>query len=143
MKKKEQDIILDLVNLYRELYPHRKLFKGNHFKYSPEEIIEVISNMVGNNHIETKINKKPIRESIMALESEDDVRGFYQENLLYDYSDNNSREDKLRLFSTEELIHIYNLLYSTPSRSKARKVDLLNSIGKYFETIDRALRMKP
>lgn len=142
MKRKEQ-ILSNLMDLYEYLYPHRELFKKNYFKFSPEEITQVISDMLSeNNNNQNKKNRNVIRESITELKTEEDVRTFYQKHLQYNY-DEQSRDEILKSYSMEELTYIYNILYSMPLRSKIRKNEIFNLIERYFESIDRALRMKP
>jgi hypothetical protein len=143
MNKKTQEAIQALINLYKDMYQSKTLFNKSYFRYSPEEMDNILSNIISKEKNTKVLNKKPIRESILALKNEADVKKFYQENLLYDHGDEKAREERLKDYSTNELGYIYNLIYTSPIRSKARRAELLDLIEKYFESIDRAISMKP
>ena len=136
MKTKDREILFYLVDLYKYLYSHKDLFKIN-FKYSIDDIedlykqIENISNETIKNN-----NKKKIRDDIFVLKTPDDIKKYL-------FCNNQLKEDLLEILSLSECSYIYNIIYSSPLKSNMRKIDAINTIEKYFNSISRAVSMKP
>jgi hypothetical protein len=137
MQTKKDDILAYLIELYKELYSHKNLFKMN-FKYSIHEVDIFWEQMQAMYDID--IGKKPIieekiSEEILALKKPDDIRDY-----LYN---NHSKDDLLKKLSLAECSYLYSIIYSLPLKSNMRKKDALNAIEKYFKGISRAISMKP
>ena len=152
MSNNPSEIIRAVCEFYKNMYDVKEVFNKSYFKYTPEEVMKACASILGertnqsvdNNQLRTGNKKKPsVRDSILDLTNEDDLRKFYLNELAYDKKNPISREECLKRFSTEEFKVMYNLLYSSAPRSKARKDELLTAIEKYFESIDRARSMKP
>lgn len=143
MNKKEQDILQTILKLYCDLYPSREIFNKNYFKFTPEELENVIKNLHEEQKPNLQKNQNGISESILSIKTVGEVKSFYLENLRYDRSDSKSKEECLKNITGEELKYLYSILYSSPIRTKIRKVELLDLIEKYFDSIDRAFSMKP
>jgi len=82
-------------------------------------------------------------KEVFSIKDEYDVREFYNNNLIYDRSNESSKHEVLKKITVKESRHLYSTLYVSSIRSQARKVDLLRAIEMYFDGIDRALAMKP
>ncbi|MDP4094959.1 MAG: hypothetical protein Q8920_16575 [Bacillota bacterium] len=143
MSKKNNQIFLNLLNLYKAMYNSKEIFNRNYFKYSIQEVHNAIELALSANDTPPRENKSQIRDSILMLKNEDDVKIFYKQNLQYDHSNKQSKEECLKNFSLNELKHLYSILYTTPNRKSVRKGELLDSIEKYFNAMDRAFSMKP
>ncbi|MGH4050938.1 MAG: hypothetical protein ACREVX_06235 [Clostridium sp.] len=68
------------------------------------------------NTVEKKKNtlekkKNPIRNSILSIKIETEVKQFYRNNLLYDHSDEKEKIKCLKKFSLNELKHLYSIIY--------------------------------
>jgi hypothetical protein len=137
MQTKKKDILVYLVELYKDLYSHKDIFKID-FKYSIKEVEIFFEQMQDISH--TDINKKQIEEiidnNILTLKTPDDIKDYL-------YNDNQSKDDLLKKLSLSEFAYLYNIIYSSPLKSNMRKIDALNSIEKYFKGISRAISMKP
>jgi len=143
VNKKEIDILQSLLKIYKEMYLSKELFNKNNLKYTPEEVENVINNLSVEQKPTSQRNQNVIRESILSIVTADEVKTFYLENLSYDHSDSKSKEECLKNISVDELKYLYSILYSSPVRKTIRKIDLLDLIEKYFDSIDRAFSMKP
>lgn len=147
MNKKEQDILQSLLKVYSDFYASKDLFNKSYFKYSPEEIQQVLSHLL--NEQETNVpktktkRKSSVRDTVLSINSVDAVKTFYLKNLLYDRGDLQSKAVCLKSITVDELKHLYRALYSSPVRTKVTKSELLTFIENYLEGIDRALSMKP
>lgn len=143
MKKKERDILQDLLKLYTDMYPSKELFNKAYFKYAPEEMAKIIDDFLTIKEVTPQQGRNVVRESIQSIQTVEEVGKFYLENLQFDSSDEKSKEECLKSISLNELKHLYNILFSSPIRANIRKNELLELIRNYFESIDRALSMKP
>jgi hypothetical protein len=144
MLNKEMDILTYVVDTYKDFYTHKELFNRK-FKYSQDEIDGFINKIKNEIEIKDKVisfveNKEVIRGDILALNSYDDVKK-YIETLKTD--SNLTKEDLLNKLSLKEWGYLYNIIYSSPIKSSMRKIDVLNSIERYFSSISRAVSMKP
>ncbi|MFT8323625.1 MAG: hypothetical protein ABF649_22490 [Bacillus sp. (in: firmicutes)] len=143
MNKREQEILQSLLKLYIDMYPSKNLFNKTYFKYTPEDIKKVFSLIISENQESSQKNRNRIRESILSINTEDEVKNFYLENLLYNQSDIKFKEECLKRISLDELKHLYSILFSSPLRTNIRKNELLDLIRSHFDSIDRAKSMKP
>jgi hypothetical protein len=138
MQTKKMDILTYLVELYKNFYAHKGLFKVN-FKYSVCEVESFYEQM--KNLSDTNISKKPnkeekINDDILALKTSDDVKKYL-------FSNNQSKEDLLKKLNLDEFAYLYNIIFSSQLKSSMRKADALTAIEKYFNGLSRAISMKP
>ena len=49
-----------------------------------------------------------------------------------------NEEDIIKIYSKNDLFHMYSFIFSSKPRSKMKKEDIAYSIWHYFHTIDRA-----
>lgn len=148
MSSKKNEIIQSLFSFYKQMYDSKDLFNKSYFKYSPDQVFKELKNELTNVSIDnlknTEVSKNLIlREEIASLKDEKDVKHYFKNNAFYSSDETDIRENILKNFSTEELKYIYNILYSSPLRSKVRKTDILIAIEKYFDSMDRVRSMKP
>lgn len=143
MTKRDKDILNHLVNIYKEFYCAGDIFKKGYFKYTIDEVEEVINKFTNRTSEDTPINKAIIRDEIKLIENEDMVKQFYLEHLKYNKDEVGAKEKCLKSISLEELKLIYSKIYSSEARNRATKDELLSLIEKYFNGIERALSMKP
>lgn len=147
MKKNQKIMIKDLAEFYLKLYSNKELFNKNYFKYTSSEINKFIDEVVAVQSDSTseinKINKEPIRDEILQLQSTDAIANYLYTNLKYDKLNPTSKDELLSNISLSELKYLYYKIYSCEVKSKMRKIDIFNSIERYFDGINRALTMKP
>ncbi|MEK4508231.1 hypothetical protein [Paenibacillus sp. FSL K6-2524] len=144
MSKRKHEIIQAVLTLYKDMYNVREIFRNSYFKYTPEEVIKEFEELlIKQESLPTNDKTVTLKDSILALSNEEDMKRFYLENLVYDHSDINAKEERLKTYSVEEYKYMYNILYSSPPRSNIRKGELLSAIEKYFDSIDRAKSMMP
>ena len=142
LSQKELSVLQDICRLYEEMYAHREIFEKKYFKYEIEELRKILDKLTFEDH-KKSVNKKGIRNSILALHSTNEVRNFYEKYLNYDHSSQEAKKKCIKSITLQELTYLYNIIYSSPLRSNVRKNEVLDLIEKYFEGIDRALNMKP
>jgi uncharacterized protein YdeI (YjbR/CyaY-like superfamily) len=138
MQTKKTDILASLVAVYKDLYIHKDLFTVD-FKYSISEVENFYEQMKASSNTsitEKRHEKGKISDNIMALKTPDDVKEYLSSN-------NQSKDDFLKKLSHDEFAYLYNIIYSSALKSNMRKIDVLNTIEKYFNSISRAISMKP
>jgi hypothetical protein len=137
MQDKKTDILAYLVELYKDLYSHRDLFK-THFKYSIYEVENFYEQMksISDTGASKKIKEEKISNDIRALKTPEDIKNFI-------FNSNQSKDDLLKKLNLVECAYLYDIIYSSPLKSNMRKIDALNIIEKYFNGISRAISMKP
>jgi hypothetical protein len=138
MQAQKTDILASLVAVYKDLYAHKDLFTVD-FKYSVSEVENFYEQMKASSSTsvtEKRREKGKISDNIMALKTPDDVKEYLSGN-------NQSQEDFLKKLSLDEFAHLYNIVYSSSLKPNMRKIDVLNTIEKYFNSISRAISMKP
>jgi hypothetical protein len=145
---KKNEVIQALFSLYKDMYDAKSLFNKSYFKYTPDQVFKELKNeltdTIADSSKDVEISKSlVIRDEILSLKNEMDVLNFMKKNFIYDNNAVDARENLLKSYSTEELKHMYNILYSSPLRSKVRKSDVLTTIEKYFDSMDRIRSMKP
>jgi len=142
MSNKKNDILSYLVNIYKDIYTHKDLFKIN-FKYPVNEIESVCKEIQDlfetSNIIKSNINQA-ISEEIQTLKTSDDIKDFLSK---YYFNGILSKDELINKFSLNDINYLYQIIYLTPLKSNMRKIDALNSIEKYFYGISRAASMKP
>jgi len=79
----------------------------------------------------------------LKIFTEDQVREYYKNNLIYDHSNNDSKKECLKKISASDLLYLCSILFEHPINKNTRKDRLLNIIEHYFNSIDRAISMKP
>ena len=75
--------------------------------------------------------------------TEDQVRKYCKNNLIYDHSSNDSKKECLKKISSSDLLYLCSILFEHPINKNTRKDRLLNIIEHYFNSINRAISMKP
>ncbi|MGG1654372.1 hypothetical protein ACIFOF_24740 [Paenibacillus sp. NRS-1780] len=148
MSSKKNEIIQALFSLYKDMYDAKNLFNKAYFKYSPDQVFKELKEELADVSIDTSKNadvskSSVLRDEILSLKDEMDVMNYAKKTFVYSNDDIDTRDNILKSFSTEELKHMYNILYSSPLRSKVRKTDILTAIEKYFDSMDRVRSMKP
>ncbi|KJD46805.1 hypothetical protein [Paenibacillus terrae] len=145
---KKNEVVQALFSVYKDMYDAKSLFNKSYFKYTPNQIFKELKDELTDTFVDSskdiEVSKSVvIRDEILSLKNEMDVLNFMKNNFIYDNNAIDARETLLKSFSTEELKHMYNMLYSSPLRSKVRKSDVLTAIEKYFDSMDRIRSMKP
>jgi hypothetical protein len=139
MQTKKTDILACLVDLYKDLYAHKDLFKAN-FKYSISEVEDFYEQQMeylfDTNTGKKTHGKEKISNDVIVLKTPDDVKEYL-------FNNNLSKDDLLKKLSLDEFAYLYKIIYSSPLKSNMRKSDALNTIEKYFNGISRAISMKP
>ena len=76
MREKKPDILSYLVELYKDFYSHKDLFKIN-FKYSIYEVENYYKQIKNKSDTSDakKLNEENISEDILSLKTDDDVKG--------------------------------------------------------------------
>lgn len=143
MKQKEQNLLRNFLELYTELYVVKDLYKEKYFKYTPEEAQILVDGIICERDKQPTISKNELRQEIKNISTEEEVKNYFYNHLMFDRSNSEEKNACLNQISTNELKYLYAILYSTPVKSKIRKVELLDAIEKYFASIDRALSMRP
>jgi hypothetical protein len=142
MQHKRKDILAYLVEVYKDFYIHKDLFRVN-FKYSPEDIEDFykqFQDSVIDGNGKKSHTKETIRSDILALKTADDIKGYLMK---YRSGNTFSKDACIRELSLDEFDYLYKIIYESPLKSNMRKIDALNSIEKYFNGISRAVSMKP
>jgi hypothetical protein len=138
MKEEKTDILAYLVELYKNFYSHKDLFKTN-FKYSICDVEDFYEQMksISDNGVRKKTREEGrISNDIIALKTAEDIKNYL-------FNNNQSKGDILKKLNLDECAYLYNIIYSSPLKSNMRKIDALNTIEKYFNGISRAISMKP
>lgn len=145
MNKKDRDILSWLVRLRKdfECLKGCNAFQNGYFKYSVEEVEEMVYRLLNQPNQEVAVKKPNIREEIKAIDSKEKAKQFYLEHLTYDKENNDAKQNCLKNISMDELKLIYSKIYDTEIKGKVTKGALLSLIERYFGGIDRALSMKP
>jgi hypothetical protein len=111
MRNKKIDILSYLVEIYKDFYTHKDLFKTN-FKYAPNEIESFYKEMqmsFENGNIVKSDTKETISDDIQALKTADDVKEFLSKY----YSNNGfSKDDLIKNLSLKEFDYLYNSCYA-------------------------------
>jgi hypothetical protein len=138
MQTQKTDILASLIAVYKNLYAHRDLFTVD-FKYSISEVENFYEQMKDASNTSAALRKreeKKISDDIMALKTPDDIKRYLSNKNL-------PKEDLLKKLSLDEFAYLYKILFSSPLKSNMRKIDVLKTIEKYFNSISRAISMKP
>jgi hypothetical protein len=143
MNNKEKSVLQSLLKFYVDMYASKDLFNKIYFKYSPQDVENVINSLQNEKKLSPKRDRKPIGELISSIKLENEVESYYSENLQYNRNDKKAKEDCLKKITLDEFKYLYNILYTTPLRKNIRKSELLDLIEKYFASIDRAHSLKP
>lgn len=145
INKKDRDILNWLMRLRKdfECLKGCNAFQNGYFKYSVEEIEEMVYRLLNQSNQEVAVKKPNIREEIKAIDSKEKAKQFYLEHLTYNKEDNDAKQNCLKNISLDELKLIYSKIYDTEIKGKVTKGALLSLIERYFSGIDRALSMKP
>jgi len=147
VNKNSKTIIKDLADLYLKLYKNKELYAKHYFKHTPEDVEKTLLDVLGRSsylqETPSKNEKEPIRAEILQLESINEISNYLNTCLKYDKSASDSKEQVLNGISLKELKHLYFVIYNYEAKSSMRKVDLFNSIEKYFASIARVATMKP
>jgi hypothetical protein len=142
MQHKKTDILAYLVDVYKDFYTHKELFRLN-FKYSPndiEDFYKQFQDSIADRTGEKSASKEPVRADILALKTVDDVKGYL---VKYRSGGTLAKDVLIKELNLEEFDYLYEIIYKSPLKSSMRKADALNSIEKYFNGISRAVSMKP
>lgn len=142
---RDKEILIRLSELYNELarYKDSEVFRKSYFKYSSEEIDKTIQKIINQENENAEVKKKVVREEILNIDSIEMAKKFYLENLVYDKNEEGAKQKCLKNISLDELKVLYNRVYEKEARSRITKEEVLSLIEKYFNSIDRALSMKP
>lgn len=143
MKQKEQSLLQNFLELYTELYEVKHIYKEKYFKYTPEDAKALIENIIQEADRLPRSPGNEIRQEIKDISTEDEVKKYFYKYLVYDRNNPEEKERILNQINTTELKRLYTILYSTPVKTKIRKAELMDFIGNYFASIDRALSMRP
>ncbi|GHV21323.1 hypothetical protein FACS189494_06550 [Spirochaetia bacterium] len=138
MQNKKTEILTYLVELYKDFYSHKDLFKIN-FKYSLDEVEEYCNKVTvlsKTDNTAKSSKEESISDKIRALATVDDIKAYFS-------TVNQSKEDIIQKTSLAEFAYLYNIVYSSPLKPNMRKIDAFNAIEKYFYGISRAVSMKP
>jgi hypothetical protein len=142
MYQRKADILAFLVEVYKEFYTYKDLFKMN-FKYSPSDIENFYKqfhdSMTSGNNKQSNA-QETIRADILSMKTVDDIKGY-----LIKYRSNGvlSKDALIKELSLDEFDYLYKIIYKSSLKSNMRKIDALNSIDKYFNGVSRAISMKP
>ena len=142
MRHKKTDILAYLVDIYKDFYTHKELFKVD-FKYSPDDIEDFykqFQDSMTEGTDKKSGSKETIRTDILALKTTDDIKVYLTK---YRSNDTLLKDVLIKELSLDELGYLYEIIYESPLKSNMRKIDALNSIEKYFNGISRAVSMKP
>lgn len=148
MEEKSKKIMKEILEQYLELSRYKEIFDKKYFKYSQECIDKIILEFVNldNNEVEKKqINQKstkPLRNIILAISTQNQVKEYLDRNLKYSKSNSEEQKKVLKKISADELKYLYYILYETPIKAKDTKKQILQYIENYFENIERTLSMK-
>ncbi len=143
MTVKDKDILNHLTKIYKDFYGSSEIFRKGYFKYSVDEVEELIKKIINSTGESTAAKNPIIRDEIKLITNEDMAKKFYIEHLTYNKDEAGAKENCLKNISLEELKLMYTKVYSTEAKTRATKEELLSLIEKYFNGIDRALSMKP
>jgi hypothetical protein len=106
MRNERIDILSYLVEIYKDFYTHKDLFKTN-FKYAPNEIENFYEEMQTSfeaGHIVKSDTKETMSDDVRALKTADDVKEFLSKY----YSDNGfSKDDLIKNLSLKEFDYLF------------------------------------
>lgn len=80
--------------------------------------------------------------SVCDIKTEEGVKQFFDEHLQYEHGNEEAKNACLQRVKTNELRHLYVVLYNFEPRTSIRKMDLLKSIERYFDGIVRSRILK-
>ncbi|WP_160680804.1 hypothetical protein [Clostridium sp. C8-1-8] len=143
MEDKQQEILENLISLYKEMYKAKNLFNKGYFRYSPADVEKAITKALSEGKDVIKKEKPALKQAIIAIDNKEEVEKFYRSKLTYNHSNDTERKKCLDKVTVDDLKHLYYILYEDQPKKGLRKGDIFNLIEKYFETIDRALMLKP
>ncbi|WP_160680793.1 hypothetical protein [Clostridium sp. C8-1-8] len=143
MEGNQQEILENLISLYKEMYKAKNLFNKSYFRYTPSEVEKAINKAFSEGQDAIKKEKSKVNESILAIRTIEEVEKFYRSTFTYDYSNDKERKNCLKKIKLDDMKHLYYILYSSQPRKSATKRELLSLIEKYFESIGLALSLKP
>ena len=137
-----ENIKKDLLYLYNELYCLSQCESAGNFfdkkflrslKYKPEEVEEVLSSSVDILDKKKTGNNSEIISNIQTVEQ---VRKYFEDNLLVVCQPNISEEEKssvLKKVTLEEIKHLYQIVFGISLADKCKKIDAVYRIRDFFE----------
>lgn len=76
------------------------------------------------------------------MDYKQNIREFYEKNLSYNREDINKEKEILKKYSKKEFQEMYMQVFSKNSLKKSdSKLDLLNKIHYYYDSIERARKI--
>lgn len=148
MSKIYENIKKDLLYVYNELYclsqckVAENLFDEKflkRLKYKPEEVEEMLHFSDDISEKKKNTNNSEIINNIQTVEQ---VRNYFEDNLLTVCQPNISEEEKnntLKKVTLEEIKHLYQIIFEIPLKDKCRKIDAVYKIRDYFENEKRTV----
>jgi len=143
-----ENIKKDLLYLYNELYCLSQCESAGNFfdkkflrslKYKPEEVEEVLSSSVDILDKKKTGNNPEIISNIQTVEQ---VRKYFEDNLLVVCQPNISEEEKssvLKKVTLEEIKHLYQIVFGISLADKCKKIDAVYRIRDFFENEKRTV----
>ena len=143
-----ENIKKDLLYLYNELYCLSQCESAGNFfdkkflrslKYKPEEVEEVLSSSVDILDKKKTGNNSEIISNIQTVEQ---VRKYFEDNLLVVCQPNISEEEKssvLKKVTLEEIKHLYQIVFGISLADKCKKIDAMYRIRDFFENEKRTV----
>ena len=159
MYSQSEDIKKDLLELYEILYyasqneATARLFSRDILKlvkYEPKDVVEALSHN-GNKSISVKPKREmsaaatiinadsrpiAISQTISNIKTRDQVKTYFDQNLLLACRVDITEEERnniLKHVSIEELKYLYTIVYEMPFLRKAKKINIVYEIKKYFD----------
>lgn len=148
MSKLHENMKKDLLFVYNELYCLSQCKVAENFfdekflkrlKYKPEEVEEMLHFSDDMSEKKRNTNNSEIINNIQTVEQ---VRNYFEDNLLTVCQPNISEEDKssaLKKVTLEEIKHLYQIIFGIPLKDKCRKIDAVYKIRDYFENEKRTV----
>lgn len=136
------------LNLYNELYCLSQCEAAGDFfckkilrslKYKPEEVEEVLSS---GDDISEKKKTRNSSEIISNIQTVEQVRNYFEDNLLVVCQPDISEEEKsgvLKKITLEEIKHLYQIIFEIPLADKCKKMDAVYKIRDFFENEKRTV----
>lgn len=144
MDKKDQAIFEMLLDIYSKIYENKEFYNPKFTKYTLEEVSESLNKyLIKKEKSKEKEKILVVRDEILKIKSEDDLYKFYVENLTYDINEKSGERECLKRINIEELKYLYYIILSTPLKKNTKKIEVLQMIKNYFDSVGRVISMKP